>query len=396
MTDYDMTIRADSKNSFLRKGTVIGVAGALAVSAVLILAAGGFRRPAPPSAPSATGMRVGDHDIALDQGAPQWSSLRFAKAEPTTEHWTHAIPARVHIDETRAARVGSPLAGRVTKVMVEFGQKVDKDTPLFSVASTDLVSLRNEAAKASVDLDVAKAQYARVHDMVQAELLPGKDEVAAAADKRQAEIELTTAQSKINSLKVSTQKDNEFTVRAPRAGIVVEKTVLPDQEVTTEGALIEIADLSRVWVVADLFENEATGIKEGTTARITVPSVPGFSVEVTVETVSAILDPVRNAIPVRVLLDNSDGRLKPNAYADMRLKIDSDKNGVEIAASSLVSDGAKQYVYVQQEPGHLVKRDVVAGPVRDGKVTILDGLALGETVVVEGGILLDNQINLSH
>jgi multidrug efflux pump subunit AcrA (membrane-fusion protein) len=80
----------------------------------------------------------------------------------------------------------------------------------------------------------------------------------------------------------------------------------------------------------------------------------------------------------------------------MRFRVQLPDNACEVAASALVSDGATQYVYVQSQPGQFVRRNVVSGPVRDGRAVILNGLTAGETVVEQGGILLDNQIELSH
>jgi RND family efflux transporter MFP subunit len=342
-------------------------------------------------------MTVGEHDVALTANAPQWNVLKLAQAVEPRESYSDPIPARVRIDEANAARVGSPLAGRVNQVYVELGQHVKKGAPLFTVTSGDLPTLRGELAKATVDVEVARAQYQRVHDMVAARLMPGKEELAAAAQKREAELAQQAAESKLQALRVrETKTDNEFTVTAPRDGTIVEKTVLPAQEVDSDSTLLQIADVSAVWVLADLFESDAAGVETGTSARITLPALPGYSIDVPVEAVSAVVDPERHSIPIRVRLPNLDGRLKPNQYAEMRFRVALPPGSAEIAVSALVSDGATQYVYVQEAPGKLARRNVVAGPVHDGRVIIVQGLKVGETVVEQGGILLDNQIELSH
>lgn len=376
--------------------TLVGVSVALALSAVSVLAAAKFSKKPPASAPEAAGMHVGTDHVELAPGAPQWSSVHLGKAEPARPHWTDPVTARVRIDETRAARVGSPLAGRVTSVFVELGQRVKRGQPLFTVTSPELADLESAASRARVDVEVARTEYQRVHDMVAKGLLAGKEELAAMAQKRQAEVQLRGAHSKIQSLKVASKRDNEFTVTAPRDGVIVEKNLLPAQEVGSDGSVLQIAEVDRVWIVADVFESDAAGLATGTPARITLPSLPGFSAETSVETVSAVVDPTRHSLPVRVVLENQNGKLKPNEYAEMRFRVDLPEKAVEVPATALVSDGAQQYVYVEASPGKLVRRSVVAGPVRDGSVAVTQGLAAGETVVVEGGVLLDNQIELSH
>ena len=111
--------------------------------------------------------------------------------------------------------------------------------------------------------------------------------------------------------------------------------------------------------------------------------------------VSSVVDPERHTVGVRVKLSNADGRIRPNTFAEVRFLSTSAHDTTEVAASALVSDGAKQYVYVQDVPGHFTRRDVVAGAVRDGRISIVSGLKPDETVVEQGAVLLDNQIDLS-
>jgi cobalt-zinc-cadmium efflux system membrane fusion protein len=362
-----------------------------------IVAAAMFSTKPPSPVPPPQGITVGEHTVSLSSNAPQWSVLRLGQATAPREIYSDSVPARVRIDETVAARVGSPLAGRVGSVFVELGQKVKKGDALFTVTSGDLPGLRGDIAKAHVDVEVARAQYQRVHDMVAARLMPGKEELAAAAQKTEAELALTAADSKLQALRVgSTKIDNEFKVTAPRGGVVVEKLVLPAQEVDSNTTLMQIADVTDVWVLADLFESDASGISVGTPARVTLPSLPGFKADAVVDSVSAVVDAERHSVPVKVKLPNAAGLLKPNQYAEMRFQIAVPPNTAEVAASALVSDGATQYVYVQEQPGKLARRKIVAGPVREGRVIIMQGLSVGETVVEQGGILLDNQIELSH
>jgi cobalt-zinc-cadmium efflux system membrane fusion protein len=364
---------------------------------IAITAAAMFSTKPPAPLPPPRGMTVGENAIHLKSNAPQWNVLHLGKATATRETYGDPVPARVRIDETSAARVGSPLAGRVNSVFVELGQNVKKGMPLFTVASGDLPTLRGEVAKASVDVEVARAQYQRVHDMVAERLMPGKEELAAAAQKREAELAQQAAESKLQALRVTaTKNDNEFTVTAPRDGVVVEKNVLPAQEVDSNTTLMQIADVSTVWILADLFESDAMGISTGTPARVTLPSLPGYTIDAKVDAVSAVVDAERHSVPVKVRLPNADGRLKPNQYAEMRFLIALPGGTAEVAASALVSDGATQYVYIQEAPGKLVRRNVVAGAVRNNRVIILQGVRVGEVVVEQGGILLDNQIELSH
>ncbi|HEX7670640.1 MAG TPA: efflux RND transporter periplasmic adaptor subunit, partial [Polyangiaceae bacterium] len=229
-----------------------GVAAVLGVLA--ILAAARFERKPPPPATVSTSVAVAGSAVSIANGAPQWDVIRLGRAEAATEHWTDPVPAYVRVDETRAERVGAPLGGRVGKVFAELGQSVSVGTPLFSVASPDLAALRADQEHAKVDLAASKATYERVHAIVEARALPEKEELQAAQALKQAELASTASASRLNSLKVTTQGYGEFVVHAARAGQVAEKSVLPGQEIDpgAQGNLMMIADLSSVWVVAEL------------------------------------------------------------------------------------------------------------------------------------------------
>ncbi len=380
----------------LRSRKVQGILAAVVVSGISIWAASGFTREPPPPTPDAPGIQIGDDNVTLAADAPQWKVLRLGTVATATTHWSDPVPARVKIDETRASKVGSPLPGRVTQVFVELGQPVKTGDSLFTVASPDIAGLRAEREKSLVDVEVAKGTLERVKAMVTARAVAAKDEVEADQTYRQANLSLRLAQSKLASLKVSSRADNEFTVVSPRDGILVEKNILPAQQVSVESGLVDVADLSQVWVVAELFEADAVGITVGTPTKISSPSLPDLALEAKVDMVSAVVDPTRHTVPVRVRLDNEKHLLKPNVFAQMRFAVEPPTGSGEVAASALVSDGAKQYVYVQSDHGRFTRREVVAGSVREGKVPILSGLKPGEVVVEEGAILLDNQIALSH
>lgn len=373
--------------------TNLGIA--ICASALAMIGAISFHRKPPPEATAAAGIEVGKNGLSLAKGAPQWKVLKLGQVVSPTERWSDPYPARFKVDEAFAAKVGSPLAGRVTNVFIELGQPIKAGQPLFAIASPDIAELRAGQQKAAVDLDVAKAAYERIKTMVEARALPAKDEIESDQQLRQAQLSLKLAQTKLSSLKVSSSGDNEFRVLAPRDGAIIEKSVLPSQHVTSDDTLVSIADLDAVWVVADLFEADAVGLTAGMKARVTSPSLPGFSAEADVERVSSVVDPERHTVGVRVKLANADGRIRPNTFAEVRFLSAAAAGSTEIAASALVSDGPKQYVYVEDLPGHFVRRDVVAGAVRDGRISIASGLKANETVVEQGAVLLDNQIDLS-
>jgi RND family efflux transporter MFP subunit len=378
---------------------IVALIGAAIVSGVSIYAAARFQREPPPEETPAPGMTVGKDNVALASDAPQWKVLRLGTAQAAAAHWTDPLPARIMIDETKLSRVGSPLAGRVVKVLVERGDRVKAGQPLFTVASPNVAELRAEVEKAQVDLDVAKANLERTKTVVEAHAAAPKEQLAAEQVLHQAEVALRLAQAKMSTLHTGvTDGNNGFSVTAPREGVVVEKSVSVAQNVSPDASdpLLIVADLSSVWAVADLFEADATQIAPGVKAQVTSPSLPSKPIEGVVEVVSQVVDPNKHTIPIRVKLDNSGGLWRPNVYAQVRFLTGAADDAAEVLASAVMTDGTQSYVYVQDEKGRFTKRVVTAGSVRDGRVTLLGGVKVGETVVEEGGVLLDNQIDLSN
>ncbi len=378
------------------KAGLVGLAALIGVGGVF--AAKAFTREPPPPTPEPEGIKVtGLDSVSLAPGAAQWDVIRTEGAKPAQEHWSDPVPARIRIDEALASKVGSPLAGRITKVYVELGQKVKAGDPLFSVSSPDIAGLKAEREKAMLDVEAAKTRLERTKALVETHALPAKDEIEAENDMRQTQLELRIAYAKLGALKVSASADNEFVLVAPRDGSIVEKNVFPSQGVSADSdSLITIADLSDVWVVADLFEADAVGVKQGADARITSPSLPGVAAQAQVEMVSDVVDPERHTVPIRVRLANPDHAYRPNTYATMQFKVKEAAGTFEVPAASLVSDGDHTYLYVQTKSGEFKRRSVVAGPAREGMLSILQGLAADEVVVTQGAILLDNQIQLTE
>jgi RND family efflux transporter MFP subunit len=338
-------------------------------------------------------MTVGPDSVSLAPDAPMWQVLRLEPVQKVEMQWTDPVPGRVTFDETRASRLGAPVLGRVQRVYVELGQHVEAGAPVVAVVSPALAELRAELTRAKVVQAAAQASLARVQKLVDTGVIPVKEYLAIKREAAEADLAVELAQQKLASLHVLPEGDSTLILTAPRDGVVVELNVAVGQEVdVSTGSLVAIADLTTVWVVADLFENDVEGLQPGIAAKVQVGST---EYEGVVAQVFAVVDRERHTVPVRVKLENREGKLRPNAYAQLRF-FRPLLSEVAVPASAVLSDGKHSYVYVQTEQGVLRRRSIVAGPVHDGLVPVLEGLALGERVVVRGGILLDNQIDLEN
>ena len=363
------------------------------VGAASIVLARSYQRPAPPTEPPAPGMRVGSNSVTLAASAPAWNVIKLGAPSAAEPHWSDAVPARIMFDETRTSRLGSPLGGRITAVMVERGQTVAAGAPVFTVSSPGLAELRSELAKTGLQRATARTNLERVQALVESGSLPAKELVTSKQEVAEAELAVKLAEQKLAALRVSGGADASFTVTAPRTGVVVEKTVSVGQLVDPSNAqLIAIADLSDVWVVADLFESDVGQVAPGTKAKV---SVAGGDHDATVDQVSAVVDPDRHTVPVRLRLANPEGALRPNAYATIRF-FDPTPVAVSLPSSAVMSDGAQSYVYCKEPTGALKRKNITVGSASGGNVPVLAGLTANDQVVLTGAILLDNQIQLDN
>jgi multidrug efflux pump subunit AcrA (membrane-fusion protein) len=273
---------------------------------------------------------------AIEAKALRWQSLQVEAAEPAEQLWTDAFPGVLQLDESKVARVSEPLSGRVARVYAALGHEVREGAPLFSVASMDPAIL-----------------------------------VGQRLDSR-----------------------GELTVRAPRAGRIVETrlSVGQDLRAPSERALLTIADLSSFWLSVELFEADLAGISRGTVVSVTVSGLPDSILSGEVDAISSAPDPERRAVPVRVRLDNPDGKLKVNMFAKARFLTTPPVGTVSVRTSALRSDGSREYLYVRSADGRYERRWVKSGSVVAGRTLIHEGLAAGDEVAIRGMTLLDNRL----
>ncbi|MET0386398.1 MAG: efflux RND transporter periplasmic adaptor subunit, partial [Polyangiales bacterium] len=328
-----------------------------------------------------------EQDVPQPMAAPvrklvnvsDWRELRVAAASEPGERLSDPMPARVVVDERTAARVGSPLAGRVTQVLVQLGQTVRRGDPLFRVSSPQLPGYRAEVARAELGVTTARLEDERVQSMARSQLVPGKEALASASQLRHAELARDAAQSRLSALRVKSSSEHEFTVIAQQDGVIVEKRVLPSQNVTPADSLLQIADLARgVWVMADVFESDVAGISVGGEARIQWMTGTEHErlIDARVEDVSAVVDPWRHSVRVRMHV--TDKTLRPNQYAEVRFRHAPPAQAAEVAASALVADGVSQALYVADDAGGFERRTVLVGGVREQRALVIAGLSVGE------------------
>lgn len=338
---------------------------------------------------------------------------------------TFTAPARVAYNAEAMAHVGSLVTGRVTELKVRVGDQVKKGDALLVLTSPELVEAQSEylqrrtvARTAAPSLDLAKSAFERA-ERVRAETKGGialnevqkrqADLRAAEATLQAAQSAVTAAESKlrqlgmeqeaIESLAKTSRTDPLYTIFAPISGQVVEREVtlghLVDQQ---QESLLVLADLSTLWVLADVPEARSQDVAVGAKARIVTPSGGTEGLEGTVTFLAPAIDRDTRTIPVRIVVRDAGTRLRPGMF--VRAEIATTQTQADAEAVLAVPEEAIQtvegkpsvFVPVAGEENTFAARPVVAGRIVGGMVPILGGLEEGEPVVVAGSFILKAEL----
>jgi RND family efflux transporter MFP subunit len=185
-----------------------------------------------------------------------------------------------------------------------------------------------------------------------------------------------------------------LTLHSALDGFVVTRNVFAGQQVSPEADLYVIADLSTVWIMADVYEYEIQSVSVGQNASVTFPSFPGKTFTGKISYISPEMDPKTRTLKIRVELANPEFKIKPDMYANVELKLDYGKK-LSIPQEAVLDSGRNdQMVFVAKEGGYFEPRKVTLGPRVDGRLIVLDGLKAGERVVTSANFLIDSESQL--
>lgn len=374
----------------------------LAILAVALIAGAGWwtwaqlseekhePRPAP-SAPAALNGTV----LRFEPGSPQLSYLKIQPAEVYPEPLIEALTGRIAYDDDRTARVSSPIAGRVTSIEVQLGQKVAKGAVLAWLDAPDYAQAVADLKRDEIEVKQRQLVFDRARLLFEGEVMPRKEFESAETDLREAEVELGRARKRLEALgQGTTSERGEFALRAPLAGVVTERAINPGTQAgpDTTRPLFVISDPDRLWVAADLPEHNLGVITQGQRVTVEVDAYPGRVFEATVVNVGDVLDAVTRRVQVRCALVNPEHLLKPEMYARVTPLAAAGRKLVRVPNAALVTVGVTSYAFVEREPGVLERRKVVAALQGREFSYLGDGIAPGERLVVGGALLLNSEL----
>lgn len=328
--------------------------------------------------------------------APQLTFLQIKPVAAFPEPLVEPLNARIVYDDNHTARVFSPLAGRVTAIDAETGQRVKAGDALLSIDSPDFASASSDSVKADADLLHKQRAYDRARQLLAIQGIARRDVEAAEADLHQAEAEALRARARLKNLAShTTTTEGRFILRAPIAGIVSERQVSAGTEVRPDAAnpLYVITEPRHLWVLVDLPERQLGKVKVGQPVLVEVDAYPGEVFHGKVTVIGESLDPVTRRIQVRCYLNNATLGLKPEMFARVTPVADKGSDLPRIPNSALVTQGLYSYIFVEKSPGVLQRRRVsLATQGRDFSY-VKEGLNPGERIVTSGALLLNSELS---
>lgn len=311
-----------------------------------------------------------------------------AKAEARLAGERVSVLAELRVNQDAYAEVASPSAARVVRVLVKAGEEVKLHQPVVELASGDLAKARAEAQAAEARLAVAKQHLERKRALFADRLIPERDVIEARAAVTEAEAARTVAAGALRQF-AGAEGGSGLVLRAPVAGTVIDRDVVVGQLADPSRTLFRIGDLSRLWLVAHVFERDAVRVQIGTTGTATFAALPGKTVDGEIVWIGREVETASRTVPVRLEVPNPDGVLRPGMSATVSLPVGEASGqvvAVPIAAVQRVGD--RWSVFVPKGPGTFETVPVGRGRDLGGEVEILSGLAPGTEVVVDGAFLL--------
>jgi len=291
----------------------------------------------------------------------------------------------VEVDERRLAYVQTRFAGWIRKVYADAtGNFISKGQPLFTIYSPDLVSTEQEYL-------VAKQNSETLHESTVNGVASGASSLLSAAKERLLQWEVSPTE--IEKLEKGGKPITDLTIFSPVSGYVIDKKALPNMYVQPETMLYTVADLSDVWVLAQVFQSDAGKIKPGDSAEITVDSYPGRVFTGRADYILPQMDMNTRTLPVRLVFPNPGLKLRPGMYVNVRVKLPMG-NQLVVPASAAFHSGTKNLIFAYQGEGRIEPREVELGPQVGDEIVVAKGLKADEQIVTSANFLIDSEAQL--
>lgn len=319
----------------------------------------------------------------------QLAHIKLFTVEPVGYRRRVEAPGVVDFDNNQATAIVSPFTGPVTRIMVAVGQPVAKGQPLATVASADVANAVAAYRKAAVTAANARRVAIADRDLAAHNGISAREAAQAQTDAASADADRVAALQALASMGAGPGSGLSGVIRAPVAGIVVDKQVTPGQLLQAgSSAAFTVANLSQVWVLAQVSPSDLSQVGNGDAAQIDPGNGTG-PFRGTVQNIAASVDPDTRAVVTRIVAPNPTGLLKKQMYVDVSIESGRVVSGLLVPVSAILRDDQNlTFVYIALPDGSFARRHVTVGYRDSQNYDVTSGLKVGDRIVADGAIFL--------
>jgi membrane fusion protein, heavy metal efflux system len=394
----------------LRLKGILTVAAALAVAAFLVAKFVVFQAPVaatnqePPAARSAP---APEQEQAVDLSEKQMGLIKVGPVDTRDFEILKTAVGTIDFNENMSVQVFSQYPGKILKAFYNVGDEVQRGDVLFTIDSPDLLQAESTLLAAAGVLELQKRVLARVTGLLKSGGSAQKDVDQATSDQQTAEGNFKAAKdavrifgkadAEIDQILNSRKIESTLVVPSPISGRVVTRNAAPGllTQPGTPPAPFQVADVSTMWMIANVIETDAPAFKVGQPVEARVPAYPDKTFKGHVTNVGSIIDPNTRRQLVRSEIEDPEHLLRSGMYASFVIRVGDPVRSLAVPEPGVVREGdGTMTVWTTRDSRHFVKRIVQTGIRQDGWVQILEGLQPGETVVTDGAVFLSNKLLL--
>lgn len=317
----------------------------------------------------------------------QLIGVTYGQAEWASASSSFRAVGKVALDETHVVRVHPKVEGWIEQVFADFmGAPVDKGQRLLTIYSPEMLAAEQDYLLALQARNILK-------NSPLPEAAENSDSLIRASRMRLELWDLSAAQ--IDAIEKTGKTERTITLYAPAGGFVIARNAFPSQKVGPDTELYSISDLSRVWVMADVFESDAANVRIGQGATIQTSYGGGKAFAARVSFIQPQVDPATRTLKVRLEASNPGFQLKPDMFVDVQFQMASQRK-LTVPAEAVLDAGVRKTVFVDRGKGYLEPREVQIGERIGDRIEILKGLQPGEQIVTSGNFLIDSESQLKN
>lgn len=330
--------------------------------------------------------------LQLTEEERKRAGIKVERIEPAQYADVVQAFGTVSANRNRYAKVAPPVAGRVSSIAADLGDKVRAGTVLVALDSPELAELRSTYHQSRTEADLAKSTLDRAQKLAADGTVAQKDLLRAQSDYQRAQAALAAVEAKLQTLSVAAtapagSAPSYFAVVSPMDGTIVERTAVLGEYVQAYQSLFAVADLSVVWVETSLYDRDLSEVEIGAPATVSVSGQRDRRFSGKIAYIGNLLDKDTRTVLARVEVPNPDGRLKPGMFADVEIDAPGHRSALRVPANAVVLLQGQNTVFIAKRGG-FEATPVEIGERPGGSVIVKSGLMAGDEVVTEGAYAL--------